>query len=511
MGWLADRFGRKPPMIAGLLVGCFAVVGFGASDNLYWAVAMRGIQGMAGSLSAVCLACLRDYTDDTNQTQAMSIMSSCWGIGNIIGPIIGGFLAFPDRRWPTVFGHGIWPRYPALLPCLFIAVWNLVALAGCVFFIHETGKQAGCLTQLRKMSGMKRQSTMDEVEAQLATDRKRKAKSNVTLWSLMRQPGLPSLVIARGSVGATAVALQECFPLWASSPPGDGGLGLTSAQVGSFLMVFGVSLVFFSLFCVPAIIDRAGARATAWIFMLMFGVAVVLLPFVRQVTPLDDSTDGLPWVAWITLSFLFCLRALGGNTSFCAFGVLVNNACTKEFAGRMNGLSSSQNSVNRAALPLLFGLLLGWTQSNGLPFPFDYHLSFLGSGLLVIVCAFVAWRGIPASMDHRMPEPISPALLPDSGPGVLPGLRLDATEDEDEMTLLSSMQTGNAGLDDDDNLSSSGTFTPTTAAAGLATNRNAGHVTNLTESTDGAASSARDAEQFEMREPARQAPKPPTY
>ncbi|MGH8718232.1 MAG: MFS transporter, partial [Burkholderiales bacterium] len=62
-GWASDRFGRKPVIYFGLLL--FAVGSFiaAATDNIYFIILGRALQG-AGAISAAVMAMAADLTSD---------------------------------------------------------------------------------------------------------------------------------------------------------------------------------------------------------------------------------------------------------------------------------------------------------------------------------------------------------------------------------------------------------------------------------------------------------------
>ncbi|WP_106182976.1 MFS transporter [Candidatus Pandoraea novymonadis] len=78
-GWASDRLGRKPVIIFGLIV--FAVGGFVAalSNDLYWIIAGRAIQG-AGAISSAVIACVSDLTSEANRMKAMAMIGGSIGI-----------------------------------------------------------------------------------------------------------------------------------------------------------------------------------------------------------------------------------------------------------------------------------------------------------------------------------------------------------------------------------------------------------------------------------------------
>lgn len=77
--------------------------------------------------------CRKEY-----QALGMSIITTSWGIGLVIGPALGRFLAQPVEKYPKIFSTGsIFGKFPYLLPCLLISIFALVVSVAC-FWIPET-------------------------------------------------------------------------------------------------------------------------------------------------------------------------------------------------------------------------------------------------------------------------------------------------------------------------------------------------------------------------------------
>lgn len=90
-GWLSDHYGRKPIIYIGLLL--FAVGSFvaAASDNIYWIIAGRVIQG-AGAINAAVMALTADLTREQHRTKAMAMIGMTIGVTFSISMILSPLL-----------------------------------------------------------------------------------------------------------------------------------------------------------------------------------------------------------------------------------------------------------------------------------------------------------------------------------------------------------------------------------------------------------------------------------
>jgi len=102
-GRLSDRFGRRPILLFGLFGSFISVLLFGFSEDLVWAIVTRSLSGFLNGNVGVAKCYLLEISDDTNSAKAFSVLGLNWGIGVIIGPIIGGFLSHPVDKHPHIF------------------------------------------------------------------------------------------------------------------------------------------------------------------------------------------------------------------------------------------------------------------------------------------------------------------------------------------------------------------------------------------------------------------------
>ncbi|HWX11920.1 MAG TPA: MFS transporter [Trinickia sp.] len=91
-GWASDKLGRKPVIVAGLLI--FALGSFVAAvgHSMTWIIAGRVIQGM-GAVSSAVIAFIADLTTEEHRTKAMAMVGGSIGISFAVA-IVGAPIVF---------------------------------------------------------------------------------------------------------------------------------------------------------------------------------------------------------------------------------------------------------------------------------------------------------------------------------------------------------------------------------------------------------------------------------
>ena len=115
-GRLSDRVGRRPILILGLLGSAAAYVVFARADSLAVLFLSRIIGGIGGSTIPVAQAYIADVTPARARAGNMGLIGAAFGLGFVIGPLLGGVLSGFSPGSPAV------PGYTAAALCLVNAV-----------------------------------------------------------------------------------------------------------------------------------------------------------------------------------------------------------------------------------------------------------------------------------------------------------------------------------------------------------------------------------------------------
>lgn len=102
-GPLLDRFGRKLPLYAGLILFIVASLLCLFSRTLEWLAAMRFVQGLGGCAAQVAsLAMVRDFFPVHETAKIISLLMLILGVSPLLAPTVGGFVAV-HLGWQSVF------------------------------------------------------------------------------------------------------------------------------------------------------------------------------------------------------------------------------------------------------------------------------------------------------------------------------------------------------------------------------------------------------------------------
>ena len=122
-GRLSDRIGRKPVIMICLAGAALSYVMLGLATGLWMIYLARGFAGLMAGNFGVASAMIADITSPRERARGMGILGSAFGIGLVIGPLLGGLLS-TDNSFT--------------LPCIVAGSMSLLAIVAAALFLRES-------------------------------------------------------------------------------------------------------------------------------------------------------------------------------------------------------------------------------------------------------------------------------------------------------------------------------------------------------------------------------------
>ncbi|HET9294545.1 MAG TPA: MFS transporter [Gemmatimonadales bacterium] len=296
-GRTSDRRGRRPVIVAGLLVTAVGYVLFATADTVILLLASRIVQGLGGGTIGVVQAYVADVSPPERRTKSLGWLSAVTSLGAVLGPAIGSVLV-------RVGGQAL-PGWAAA------GFAVLVAAFGWAF--------------LRESRDAMSQTTEHPTPGREALVRV------VTHW---REPA-PRLIWTY-SIGIGAFyGIIPLVPLLLHSR-----LGVTEATIGYFIMYLGGMGVLMRTFVLGPLVDRLGEpRLSRW--------GIILLASGLAATAVGSG--------WVLIGLGFTLMPIGTACLFPAVTSLLSQTVRRSERGLYLGLQQTYGGLTRVAFPILGG------------------------------------------------------------------------------------------------------------------------------------------------------------
>jgi DHA1 family bicyclomycin/chloramphenicol resistance-like MFS transporter len=102
-GPMADRFGRRPPLLVGLALFTAGGIGCTFAGSIGELIAWRLVQGVGACAGPIIArAVVRDVYDRSRRVQVLSYLTVVMSVAPLLAPVIGGYLL--TLHWRAIFG-----------------------------------------------------------------------------------------------------------------------------------------------------------------------------------------------------------------------------------------------------------------------------------------------------------------------------------------------------------------------------------------------------------------------
>ena len=329
LGNLSDKYGRKPILLASLAALAIDYVLIGLAPTLAWLFVGRIIAGIAGATFATANAVVADIIPPEKRAKYFGFNGAAWGMGFVIGPVIGGLLG----------QYG--PRVPFFAAAAFTAVNFLIALA----VMRETLPPAA----RREFSA-------------------RRANALGALRAMRRIPGAMRVlfVLLMYQIGHDTLPSTWVWVTMAK-------FGWTERDIGLSLAVLGFGTIIVQGGLVGLFTQRIGEHRTALLGLGCGAVGFVGYAFATTPAMLFASVP------------LGCLTGL----TMPALRAILSRATPANAQGELQGAIAGIVSFTAVVIPFTMTHLFSWATAAHPPFP---GASFLAAAVALVVGATVLSR-----------------------------------------------------------------------------------------------------------------------
>ncbi|MCB6178228.1 TCR/Tet family MFS transporter [Rhodobacter sp. Har01] len=293
LGALSDRFGRRPVLLVSLAVMSVDYLVMATAGTIWLLLGARIVAGITAATYSTATAFISDITPPEQRGARFGLIGACFGVGFVIGPLIGAGLAGIDTRAPFFAAAAM-------------AAGNL-ALGW--FTLPETVTDA-----TRRPF---RWSRANPLGALRSVGRLPGVGVTLTCWLIL------------------AIAMNVYPTVW--NFYGQAQFGWSSSMVGVSLALYGVSFALGQAVIVGPVIRRFGEHRAA-----QFGMAVDIV----TLTALGLVTSPAIALAIIPVT------ALGGTVT-PSLQALASRAAPADAQGEIHGVLSSLNAIATMVSPLL--------------------------------------------------------------------------------------------------------------------------------------------------------------
>ena len=340
LGALSDRFGRRPVLLLGFAGMAASFFVTAVATSLWMLVAVRLFSGAMQSNISIANAYVADISTPQDRARRFGLLGAMFGIGFILGPVIGGILGDIDVRLP------------------FLVAGSLAVLNACYgYFVLPESLP---------------------VEKRRAFDWRR-ANPVSSLRGLAALKGVGPLVLVLALSGLAQFMLHMTWVLYTKFKFGWG-----PGEVGWSLLAVGVMSALGQGVLLKPLLKRFSPPKLA-----VMGMASASLAYFAW---------GMATQAWMLYAVIF-LNVLGGVAS-ASMQSIISNAADATRQGQTMGAVSSLNSLMAVIAPVIGLELLRWVSDLpeghvliGLPF---FTCAALQFAAMLIALRFFRRQGVPA-------------------------------------------------------------------------------------------------------------------
>jgi len=331
VGALSDKYGRRPVLLVSLFGFGLDYILLALAPNLWWLFLGRILSGIMGASFTTGAAYIADVSAPEKRAANFGLIGAAFGLGFIVGPVIGGLLG--------EFGPRV-PFYAA-------AVLSLLNWLYGLFILPES-----LTAEKRRAFSWKRANPLG------------------SLINLKRYPVLAGLIFAMVFVYIAAHAVQSTWAYFTMYRFEWG-----EAEVGYSLGFVGVLSALVQGVLIRWLIPKIGENASVYLGMIFYAIGLVLF-----------SLAGDGWMVYPYM-VVYCLGGIAGPA---LQGIMSNQVPSNEQGELQGALTSTMSATSIIGPPIMTGLFAYFTGQDA-PIELPGAPMMLGA-ILVLIGLFLSWR-----------------------------------------------------------------------------------------------------------------------
>lgn len=337
VGGLSDRFGRRPVLLASLFGFGLDYLFLAFAPTLGWLFVGRVIAGIMGASFTTAGAYIADISTPEKRAQNFGIIGAAFGLGFIIGPVIGGLLG----------------SYGSRIPFMVAAALTLLNWLYGLFILPESLKPEN-----RRKFEWKRANPVG------------------TLKSLFRYPVIAGLFVSLAFLYISSHAVQSNWSYYTIEK-----FAWDERSIGISLGVVGLVSAIIQGWLIRLIIPKLGQERSVYIGLSLYALGFLLFGL---------ATEG--WMMY-AITVVYCLGGIAGP----ALQGIMSGIVPPNEQGELQGGFTSLMSITAIIGPPLMNNLFAYFSGSASPVYLPGAAMLLGA-LLTIISSLLARRSLKRKM-----------------------------------------------------------------------------------------------------------------
>jgi len=340
IGNLSDHFGRRPVLLLAMFALGADYLIMAAAPTIIWLFVGRVVAGIAGSTYSTANAYIADISSPEKRAQNFGLIGAAFGVGFILGPVIGGLLG---ELGPRV------PFYAAAVICFVNLLFGIIVL-----------KETLDPSKRRRFSW-------------------KRANPIGALIHLKASPVVFRLAIAMFLYLLAHFALPTVWVVYVMEK-----FAWTESDIGFSLGFAGAMMVVVQGGLIRIIIPKIGAARAGYLGMLLMAVGFTGYAF---------STQGWHLYLWLFVA------ALAGLV-MPAFQSTMTSQVSENSQGELQGAIASLNGIAMIIGPLIMTRLFGYFSGPATPIYFP-GAAFIVSAMLTIIALVLFYMVTKKAINQK--------------------------------------------------------------------------------------------------------------